>query len=113
MTTLTDFEMEKNIAAKIVDGALALNYSVSVFDGEEYAVKRSSNRDEILNALNSTGTDNLRIWNSAGHCVGVVFLVWGNEGWALINDYTATPLMEAMLQGANELSDKYAEEADQ
>lgn len=110
MTALTDFEMENNIAAKIVDDALALNYSISVFDGEEYPVKRSSDREEILKALNSTGIDNLKIWNSEGGCVGIVALVWGNAGWELISDYTATPSMEALLKGANELSDKYAEE---
>lgn len=105
---LTDSEMELNIAAKIVDDALALSYTISVYDGEEWALKRSKDREEILEALNSTGLDNLTIRDADGEYVGVVALVWGNAGWELINDYTVSDAMETLLQGANELADSYA-----
>ena len=106
---LTDSEMELNIAAKIVDDALALGYAISVYDGEAWALVLSSRRQEILEALNSTGIDNLQIRSARGEYVGVVALVWGNAGWELISDYTVSDTMEALLKGASELADTYAD----
>jgi hypothetical protein len=108
---MTDNEMELAIANKIVDDALATNYTISVYDGEDWCLKRSSNKAEIIEALNSTGWDQLKFRDSEGVYVGVVALIWGNAGWELISDYTVSPAMEDLLKGANELSDVLCEAA--
>ena len=108
---MTIEEMEIKIANQIVTDALALNYTVSVYDGEEWALKRSGNHQEIIAALNSTGWDQLKFRKADGEYVGVVALIWGECGHDLINDYTLSDEMESLMQGANDLSSQLAEEA--
>lgn len=102
-------DMEMAIANKIVADALTRNYTVSVYDGEEWALKRSSDHQEIIKSLNSTGHDQLKFRNSYGEYIGVVALIWGNCGWDLISDYTVSDAMELVLLGANNLADELSE----
>jgi hypothetical protein len=108
--SMTDEEMEIAIAAKLVTDALALNYTVSVYDSEEWCLKRSSNQEVIMKALNSTGWDQLRFRDSKGEYVGTVALIWGNSSWELISDYTVSEAMETLVKGANELADQFSEQ---
>jgi hypothetical protein len=79
---------EATKARKIVAAALAKGWVVSVNDGEEWTVKKSSNKTEILDALCSTGMDTLRFRDAAGQPVGSMLLVWGNDpkGSELVSD---------------------------
>jgi hypothetical protein len=104
---MTVNEMENGIANKIIDDALASGYTVSVYDGEEWPVKRSSNKDEIISALNSTGIDQLKFRDSSGEYVGVCALIWGECGYDLVNDYTVSDAMEKLMKGASDLADTY------
>ena len=81
-----------------------------MYDSEEWVLKRSSNHDEVMGALQSTGWDQLKFRDANGEYVGVVALIWGNSGWELINDYTVSPAMEALMKGAEELASKIEEE---
>jgi len=95
---------EARIARKLVSAALAAGYAISVNDGEEWTVKRSTSRATILDALASTGEDTLRIsavdpsktigWHSAGS----FYLVWGNadDGSELIADHTDNDACNAL-----------------
>lgn len=81
---------EAKVVRKLVNNILAAGYSVSVWEGEDYALKRSRNKADILAALCSTGYDVLVMRDKAGDAVGQIALVWGNEddGSCLIADHS-------------------------
>jgi len=100
--------IEKRIAKKLVEDALAAGYTVSVCDGEDYPVKRSSNKKEIMAGVFSCDEEEL-VFRKDGNLIGRVFLVYGNDGYDVICDYSDTPIMADLLNGANELADKLEE----
>ena len=87
---------ERNVARRLIRAALNAGYTISVNDGEEWTVKRSTSARIIKDALCTTGEDTLRLhaadpsktvgWHGAGR----FYLVWGNadDGSELIADYT-------------------------
>ena len=79
--------VERKIAKAIVDVALLDGKRVSVFDGEEYTVKRSGDRKAILSALATTECDTLVFRDQSGNFVGSICLIWGN-GEDLIHDWS-------------------------
>lgn len=93
---------ERRTATRLVRAAIAAGYTVSVYDGEEYTVKRSQNEAAILEALASTEEDTLVIRDSAGERIGALVLIWGNDqtGEELIADYTDKPEIEALANAA-------------
>lgn len=105
---------EAKMARALVRTALAKGYAVSVNDGEETTVTRSTDRDAILAALASTDADCLTIHradfnNASGHHVaGSLYLVWGNEpdGSELIADHTDNPAMQWLYDTATALADQ-------
>jgi hypothetical protein len=89
--------VERDIAHGLVNRVLADGNTISVFDGEEYSIKRSSDAVAILSAMSHTGEDTLVIRSPIGGSVpralsgakiGSVFLVYGNEPENLIADFT-------------------------
>lgn len=103
-------ELELRIAYLVVREALAANCLVSVFDGEEYPLKRSSDAVEIMRALCSTDEDTLLLRDANGARLGSVLLIWGN-GQDVISDYSYTPAtcanVELILAKANEYAESY------
>jgi hypothetical protein len=87
--------IEHKIAEQLVTNALLLDYAVSVHDGEAFAVKRSSNKQEIIAALNSTDEDKL-VFRKNGEVVGSVYLIWGN-GADVISNYSDNEKIEALV----------------
>jgi len=83
---------EARAARSLIHHARRLGYCVSVNDGEEWTVRASTDRNEILSALASTGQDTVRCAKGTGDqkTVAVFYLVWGNEedGSCLIADHT-------------------------
>lgn len=93
---------ERRIASKLVTTCLRNNMTISVSDGEEWVVRKSSSKAEIMAALGSTDEDWLRIYHGSaakafigstaepGKCAGFFRLVYGNadDGSELIADYT-------------------------
>lgn len=84
-------------ARKVIRAALAAGYSVSVYDGEEWALKRATTFNEINKAIASTDCDVLRFCNAAGEAVGSVTLIWGNED-DVISDWSDNAAMEALIK---------------
>ena len=85
--------IEGQIAAKLVEHALKTGHTVSVHDGEEWVLKRSKHADAILNAMFSTDQDLLAIRPADGSEVfGRVTLIYGNTGYDVISDYSASNL---------------------
>ena len=93
---------ERRTATRLVAAALAAGYAVSVYDGEEYTVKRSRKSKEILAALATTGEDALVIRDATGERLGVLSLIWGNDpsGEELIADHTDNDAMDALYRAA-------------
>lgn len=81
---------EGRICRAIVDKALSEGLTVSVNDGEEWTVRKSSDRDQIIDALMSTDADILSIRHATAVPAGMgrIWLVYGNEGHEVINDYS-------------------------
>lgn len=79
---------EKRAAGRIIDRALAKGHLISVNDGEEWVVKNSTRRREIMDALQSTDADTLLIRNSACDRIGMIYLVWGNSPDEVVCDHS-------------------------
>lgn len=80
--------VERDIAHGLVNRVLSDGYTISVYDGEEYMIKRSSDAVAILSTMSHTGEDSLFIRDASGHMIGSVYLVYGNEPENLIADYS-------------------------
>lgn len=78
--------IEKPIVTKLIHLALDKGYEISVWEGEDYALKRSRNEDQILDALASTDSDELILWD-VGLRIGTILLIWGND-LEVISDHT-------------------------
>ena len=88
---------EARIARKIVADALEKGWTISVWDGEEWTVKRSSDSDRIIGALCSTDSDALR-FRDGDTIIGSVSLVWGNDE-DVISDHTDCPELNEFMEG--------------
>ena len=60
--------------------------TISVWDGEDWALKRSRDTDAILEALGSTDADTVRVLRS-GKPAGSFWLIYGNGPGELIADH--------------------------
>lgn len=89
---------EYTIARKVIIKAINLGYTISVNDGVEYAILRSSNIEAILAAMGSTDQDILRFHNREGQRTGWVTCIWGN-GADVIADYCDVPAMRDLVEG--------------
>lgn len=111
---------EGRIARFLIDRALAQGFTVSVIDGSfsdydaQCVVQQSRNRDEIIAALFSTDGDTLVIRYENGTRLGAVSLVYGNDGYDVISDYSSAHLdgfekwMEPVMGYAQKLKDEGA-----
>jgi hypothetical protein len=93
---------ERRVATKLVNAALKAGYAVSVNDGEEWVVTKSTDRIDILLALGSTDEDVLVLRHTTkstgwvgctanpGDRIGWFHLVYGNadDGSELISDHS-------------------------
>lgn len=81
---------EAMVARRIVRVALSKGWTISVYDGGEWTVKKSADRMTILQALATTEADMLRFRNADNVTVGTLVLIWGNDpsGDELIADYS-------------------------
>lgn len=76
---------------RLVSECLRRGYTISVHDGEEWAVERSTDPAVIYPAIASTDMDLIRVHGGEGGVthVGTFYLVWGNGPGETICDYTA------------------------
>lgn len=85
------------IVKTLVGEALKRNFTVSVFDSEEWTVKKSSDKAEIMDAIFTTDMDTLALHRADGTRVGNVLLVYGNDGPDVVSDYTCAPEIEEIM----------------
>ncbi len=110
MSRALEIELEYRIAKRVIMDALAAGYSLSVNDGEEYPVKRSTDAQAVFQALFSTDEDYLFLHKEGGKwclpddseddethdVVGWVRLIWGNVQ-DLISDYSSNAPTDALI----------------
>lgn len=111
---------EGRIVRFLIDRALAQGFTVSVIDGSfsdydaQCVVQTSRNRDKIIAALFSTDGDTIVIRYENGTRLGAVSLVYGNDGYDVISDYSSAHLdgfekwMEPVMGYAQKLEDEGA-----
>lgn len=80
--------IEAQIARRVAESAIAKGYTVSVNDGEETTVSRSTDISVILDAMWTTDEDFLYINLPNGKRLGMVYFVYGNDGPDVIADYS-------------------------
>ena len=108
MNAQTRQKLERRIARETVTAAIRAGYAVSVHDGEAYAIKRSTNASDIIAAMFSTDQDTLVIRDASGARLGMVWFVYGNDGFDVIADYSVS--LEAFLTPVHEIARKLEKE---
>lgn len=88
--------VEAVLAKRLLDKALKRGWRVSVYDGEEWTVKQSADRQTILDALATTEADTLLFRDADGQKIGRVWLIWGN-GEDLISDSSDVPALNELI----------------
>lgn len=97
--------IERTIITKIITDVLALGCSISVNDGEEWVLKKSNSKKLILAALFSTDEDIMAIYDAEGVKLGTIWLVYGNDGYDVISDYSVS--LEDILKNATMLAESF------
>ena len=100
-------KIERAIISRLVKDGLKLNYTVSIFDGEEWCLKRSNSYKKIMDSIQSTDVDKIRFRDSDGEIVGSFLMVYGNDGYDVISDYSDNELCNKLIKGADLISEKY------
>lgn len=101
---------EKRMATALVTACIQRGYTVSVNDGGDWVVKRSTDKAEIMAALFSTDEDQIVIRDKDGNRAGWFWLVYGNDGWDVVSDFSDNAVCNAIWQEVlSPLSDKIAE----
>lgn len=95
--------VERVIIQEILGAADARFLSVSLWDGEEWAVKATRDFAKVKAVIGATEESALRFRDADGEDVGTVKLYHGN-GSDVVGDWTDTPEMNAMLASANAMA---------
>lgn len=94
---------ETRVVRRVVRDLLAAGYSLTVDDGEDEPVKKSTKFSEIVAALMQTDEDYLYT-HKQGCPNSFVRFVYGNDSWEVICDYSTN--LEAVLKGAQEVCER-------
>lgn len=73
-------------AHALVDRILAAGYTVSIFDGEDWSIRHSTNADRIKAELHATDEEQIVVRTPDRKLVGTIWLVWGNSPEELVAD---------------------------
>jgi hypothetical protein len=97
-------EAEMSAIRKLVQTALAAGLHVSVHDGEEVTIRRSRDEAAIVGAMRTTDDDRLFFFTSDGTRKGLVWLVYGNDPYDVIAEYSAS--LDEMLRPVFDFCDE-------
>ena len=108
-------EIEQRIIRTLLEKLIAAGYSLSVWDGEGYAIVNSGSVDDALAAMGHTGQDTLQVsrpWqqDAYGADVGDIYLVYGNDGHDVIADDNVEPMLNRILDEVEAFADALAQE---
>lgn len=96
--------IEKRIVTKIVEDGLAAGYVLAVENGGDEHEYQGTDKARILEELFACDEEWIYFYTQDGHYKGQVYLVYGNDGYDVMADYSLS--LEDVLKGANELADK-------
>lgn len=96
---------EQRIASKLITDVLAAGHSISVHDGEAFALEHSRDASAIKQAMASSDHDTLVVRDTDGQQLGWVLLIYGN-GEDLVSDHRDTDAMRALLAGAEAIANR-------
>ena len=85
----------------LIKFALKQGHVISVWDGEEWQVKRSSSYKAIKEAIDSVEESELVIRNKEGERLGWARIIDQGIPDETVSDYTLTPLMDAWEETYN------------
>jgi len=113
-------EVERKIISAFVNSAMAAGYRLAVSLERGYDIDEmllgSRDLDKILEEATAGDESHIFVQPAEGPtaqdgCVislGHVYLVFGNDGWDVVSDYSANALTERLLVDANKISDQYS-----
>ena len=99
---------ETSVVRSIVRNAFHLGYTVSVCDGEEWTVKRTTKEQDVMNAIQTTDMDVLSFRDAEGVKVGNVWLVYGNSASEVMADWSDNEVTNQILSKAISRCDRLA-----
>ena len=102
LPTRARIAIERRIVLRLIDDALAAGCELSVDDGGDAPHPWTRDRSEVIDTIMETDEDVLR-YRLNGERLGAVMLVYGNDGWDVIADYSVR--LEPYLAGANALAE--------
>ncbi len=120
MSVKMRLEVERKIVGAAVDAALAAGYRVTVslergYDHDD-CLLGSTDREKIMEEAFAGDDCHLFIHEATGPLVeertnaiisiGWIYVVFGNDGWDCISDYTTN--LESLLTDAKKISDHYS-----
>jgi hypothetical protein len=110
MNLETRIDIETRIAKAIVKSAITKGYSVTIDNGggwdDDYEVEKETNLKKAYKALGATDEETI-IFHKGPHKVGAVMLVYGNDGWDLISDYSISHEVHEILLPALDMAEKF------
>lgn len=77
---------ERKAIRALCEAAIEQGFSLSYFDGEEWAVKKSRNVSDIMKECHSTDEAAIGVSSDRG-IIGTFYLVYGNAPDEVISDY--------------------------
>lgn len=104
--------LERRIVRAVANDALKQGYTVTVYDGQgpdTLALDKSTRLADIMAAIMSTDED-LMVFHKDGKRAGVVYFVYGNDGYDVICDHTANDATYAIIKRADEIARKAADD---
>lgn len=106
----TRISIEATIVCKIVESTLNQGYSVSVWNGgEEPEIEKSRDLKAILDSTCLCDEEILSFYGNDGMAYGHIRLIYGNDGWDVVADYSDNAHTEQVLAEAQEYAEKMEE----
>ncbi|HYA71778.1 MAG TPA: hypothetical protein VEF36_01340 [Roseiarcus sp.] len=103
MNIMETQDIETLIMRRIIADAIAAGYAISVHDGKETPIINSRDAEAIFAAMRTTAED-IVLFTLGGKPSGWVRLVYGNDGFDVVNDYTTN--LDPVMAGADKLAEE-------
>ena len=88
---------EQQIVQRLVNLILQDGNLISVYDGEEYAIRWSQDEAAIMAVMGATDEDTISVFDADRKMRGWIYLVYGNDANEVVNDCTANPYIENLV----------------
>ena len=88
---------ERRIVRMVVRQAIDNGLSVTVCDGDDCPVVKSLDFSNIMASVMATDSDTMVLWDAHGDIFGMIWFVYGNDGYDVISDHTDTARMIEFL----------------